>query len=373
MDFQDRNILSLENDDNYTKNILKSPIGLAQELIKYLFNKSYDDIKNKIDDIKGFSAGIDRAKELGNEYNLAKFYPYLFSFHQFFHSSYRARQGKSLEAVVSSTINNLGDKITVAANVMGKKELISRALKDYDSNLDLDVVAAIGNKVLVIQLRSRDNTGGTTAKGSLVDALKNMFSYKTIEESDLFYIVGIWDILDGQQKNSTISKMYSALKDIKNIQLPSEVDFYNQIREGILIKDSILFSLSYGKDDLALAINSWLGQQYTFDIQLFKDKITSIRNWDDLWLAYTVSSIELENYKLYNTDNIEYLNILLSDESFVTNTITNSIDAVNLANELTLKIAPKWKKDIKIASTVAEKLCYIRDLILLRFINDKIS
>src|ERR1035441_4524134 len=97
--FQNRIMISLDKSTEYLRinKALKSPLGLAHELIRNLFNKSFDNIKNELDSIKKFVAGIDRAEELGSGYKIAKFYPYLFSFHQFFHSSYRARQGKTLE------------------------------------------------------------------------------------------------------------------------------------------------------------------------------------------------------------------------------------------------------------------------------------
>ena len=43
---------------------------------------------------------------------------------------------------------------------------------------------------------------------------------------------------------------------------------------------------------------------------------------------------------------------------------------LKLANELALKIIPKWDKDSLPVSTMSEKAHYIRDLILLRFVYD---
>ena len=45
-------------------------------------------------------------------------------------------------------------------------------------------------KTLIIQLRSRDDTGGTTAKGSLVDFLRELLRQNS---SDVLYLVCVWD------------------------------------------------------------------------------------------------------------------------------------------------------------------------------------
>ncbi|MBA4313446.1 MAG: hypothetical protein C0417_12555 [Chlorobiaceae bacterium] len=97
--FQDRIFLNLIDENGHTlliKKILKSPIGLASDIINSLFEENIESLKNDLDKIKKFVAGINRADSLANQYSLAKFYSPMFSFHQFFNSSFRARQGKVL-------------------------------------------------------------------------------------------------------------------------------------------------------------------------------------------------------------------------------------------------------------------------------------
>ena len=82
--FQKRFLLSLCSNDQNTKTvrtILKSPLELSQMIVQLLFKNNFKEIKDKLDSIKQFVAGITRSEALGKSYSLAKFYPYLFSFH----------------------------------------------------------------------------------------------------------------------------------------------------------------------------------------------------------------------------------------------------------------------------------------------------
>jgi len=150
---------------------------------------------------------------LGKSYALAKFYPYLFSFHQFVHSSYRARQGKTLEELFKEIIRKSNQNFVVPDKEKDKQKVMSEVFKGYDSKLDIDVVAKKSKgKVLALQLRSRDDTGGTTAKSSLVEALRQVMKKSVEKDADLFYLIGIWDKIKSNQKNITISKIYESLE-----------------------------------------------------------------------------------------------------------------------------------------------------------------
>jgi len=73
---------------------------------------------------------------------------------------------------------------------------------------------------------------------------------------------------------------------------------------------------------------------------------------------------------LIGINNIEYLNELLKSEKIDISAFTSNEEYLTLANELVLKIIPKWNKDSLPVSTMSEEATYIRDLILLRFIYD---
>ena len=107
---QNRIFLTLKDeteDVKVAKDVLLSPLKLSQFIIRGLFqNANFDDLVTKLDQIKHFAAGITRASSLGT-YKLAEYYPFLFSFHQFFHSSYRARQGMVLEKIVGKILEDI--------------------------------------------------------------------------------------------------------------------------------------------------------------------------------------------------------------------------------------------------------------------------
>ena len=75
--FQERFLLTLDSDDTskLIRSMLKSPLGLSHKVVKCLFNDEFDKIRENLDSIKEFVAGITRAEKLGKDYILAKFYP----------------------------------------------------------------------------------------------------------------------------------------------------------------------------------------------------------------------------------------------------------------------------------------------------------
>ncbi len=106
MELQERIFLLLKNDriSVTAKQVLKSPLGLAKDLIILLNEHKIDELKENLDTIKQFVAGIKRAEYLSDNYQLAKYYPTMFAFHQYFNSSFRARQGKVLEVILQEIL-----------------------------------------------------------------------------------------------------------------------------------------------------------------------------------------------------------------------------------------------------------------------------
>ncbi|OIO80345.1 hypothetical protein AUJ84_03825 [Candidatus Pacearchaeota archaeon CG1_02_32_132] len=371
--FQERFLLSLcseEENIQIVKTILRSPLGLAQEIIRLLFDNNFKEVKDNLDSIKQFVAGITRSESLGQNYSLAKFYPYLFSFHQFVHSSYRARQGKTLEELFKEVIRRANKDFVVPDKEKDKHAVMSEVFKGYDSRLDIDVVAKKSKgKVLALQLRSRDDTGGTTAKGSLVEALRRVMKKNVEKDTDLFYLIGIWDKIKSNQKNITISKIYEALEPY--FQKPITKEFFiENIEKGINLHKGVKLKLAYGDKEIVKNVSEWVGEDTKLDYSDMEKIIDTLESSDDLWLAYVIASLELENIELKNINNIEYLNELLKDEKYDTSNFKLNEEYLKLANELALKIIPKWDKDSLPVSTMSEKAHYIRDLILLRFVHD---
>lgn len=366
--FQERFLLTLDNTKNSktARKILKSPLDLAIKTTHHLFENNFGEMKENLDSIKYFVAGIKRAKQLGNNYRIANYFTYLFAFQQFFHSSYRARQGKALEELSKVVVRNLSTKFKVPDSNKRKRQIVARAVKGYSSDLDLDLVVGKGssNKILVMQLRSRDNTGGTTAKASLVDALKEILQSKIKSGGSLYYLIGVWDKVDSNQKQSTINKLYSSLKPYLSKKLTKK-RLTNEIENGVEVKKGICLELAYGKKAIEESINQWTKRKS--NIAKVIDKIL---NWDDLWLSYVIASMELENQTINGFDNITYLNKLLDKKNYNHSSFTRNNQFLILANDLALQIIPSWKKDSIQARSAAEKAHYIRDLILLKFIYE---
>ena len=371
--FQERFLLILCSDNGnaqIVKTILKSPLGLAQEIIKLLFQNNFKEVKDNLDSIKQFVAGITRSETLGKSYTLAKFYPYLFSFHQFVHSSYRARQGKTLEELFKEVIRQSNQNFIVPDKEKDKQKVMSEVFKGYDSKLDIDVVAKKSEgKVLALQLRSRDDTGGTTAKSSLVEALRRVMKKSVEKDTDLFYLIGIWDKIKSNQKKITISKIYESLEPYFQKKISKE-DFIKSIEKGIELHKGVTLKLAYGDGEIVKNVSDWIGKDTKLDYKSMKTIIATLESSDDLWLAYVIASLELENIELRGINNIQYLNELLKTEKFDISGFTSNEEYLKLANELALKIIPKWDKDSLPVSTMSEKAHYIRDLILLRFVYD---
>ena len=221
--YPDRRFLLLMDSSEETeliKDILKSPLDQASKLITSLFEERLGEVKDGLDVIKQFAAGIGRAEKLAEGYTLAAYYPFLFAFHQNFHSSFRARQGKVLERMVQRILQKYGrgahvpdsnkERLTLLGEVFGSVEL---------PKLDIDVLAVdvTNKKTLIIQLRSRDDTGGTTAKASHVDFLRELLRLNTVPQGTVLYLVCVWDPRDAQQKR------YSSLVP-RNVEIDN-VDF----------------------------------------------------------------------------------------------------------------------------------------------------
>ena len=130
--FQDRFLLNLESDKGITGKILKSPLALATKIVKLLFEDNFQSLRDQLDDIKGYTAGINRVDQLGDSYAITRLYPYLFSFHQYVHSSYRARQGKALEELLKEVMMASGAKVSLANKESEKVRFVAGVLPKYD-------------------------------------------------------------------------------------------------------------------------------------------------------------------------------------------------------------------------------------------------
>lgn len=369
--YQDRIFLQLLDSKKSTeliKKILKSPLGLSNDIIKKLFDDELKSLKVDLDKIKMFAAGIRRAEKLST-YKLAQYYPNMFAFHQFFQSSYRARQGKVLEEMMKNILQNYANCNEVPDKVVRMQEILSQSFDSKIQNLDIDVMGLNSrlNKIVLLQLRSRDDTGGTTAKGSLVDLLRMLLRLNKNSNNHILYLICIWDERNSQQLNSTISKMYSSLKDF----IPDENKFRKEIVKGYQISGQINLKLAYGTEEIANALFEWTETNDTSILYSIKDLINLIENWDDLWIAYSVANIELEVNNLKSLSNIDLLNKKLYKVGFDID-YANYKSICKSVDKIVSKIIPIWIEDSIPFTNISDKYHYIRDLVFLKVIFTKL-
>ena len=363
-------LMNLNEETRLVKDILKSPLGLASDVIKYLFEENFDALKDGLDDIKLFAAGIQRAEKLSASYSLASYYPFMFAFHQYFHSSFRARQGKVLEKMLQRILQQYGKCDNVPDKNTDRLSLLGETLKTNElSNLDIDVMASDSakKKTLVIQLRSRDDTGGTTAKGSLVDLLRDILRINTTPQSSVLYLVCVWDPRDSQQKISTVKKMFSSLKEYIEV---NEKTFDEIVRNKVRLQENIFLKMAYGTDEIANSLFEWIGDENEEVLDAISTIVDLVSDWDDLWIAYAIASLELEISALSGKSNIKILKekydkigINFNYSSY--QALTNSID------ETVQKIMPLWTEDSIPLKTPADQTQYIRDLLFLKAYYEK--
>ncbi len=381
-----RSFLLLQDETEEVKiarQILESPLRLTRELICHLFDSNLVGLARASDTIKGFAAGIESAKrEAQRSYSLASYYLLLFPFQQWFHSSYRARQGKVLEALTAEFIRNKTAFNEVLGKQSDKKAFLERLFNVTDLSIgDIDILANSSklSKCIVMQLRSRDDTGGTTAKGSLVEALKALLRTSTMPHQPLLYLVGVWDAGASVQRTSAANKIQSEIRELVSPQVLE--DFETRIFEGISVGAGLVLRLAYGLDQILEAVLDWQdannGQStrhspeswhtLTKAVQKTIDLVTS---WDDLWISYAVASIEIDITKTKGISNIQTLRnkcralgIHLDHTCY--RDLQRSIDAA--AQQLVLS----WTEPSVPLTSPADQSLYIRDLLYLLAIYER--
>ena len=352
------------------KDILKSPLGLASIIITKLFEDRLTELKDDLDEIKQFAAGIGRSEKLSTDYTLASYYPFMFAFQQYFHSSFRARQGKVLEKMLQSILKKYGKCDSVPDSNKDKLSILSKIFDESElPNLDIDVMAVnlTSKKTLIIQLRSRDDTGGTTAKGSLVDFLRELLRLKIVPQGDVLYLVCVWDPRKEQQKLSTVKKMFSALKDLVDI---SEKDFHAIVEDKVKLQEKISLKVAYGTDEIAASLFEWIDNPDDEVLESISIVVDLVSDWDDLWISYSIASLELEIAAFSGVSNIKLLNekydkieICFNFESY--QALTDSIERI------IEKIIPLWTEDSIPLKSLSDKAQYIRDLLFLKAYYEK--
>jgi hypothetical protein len=229
------------------------------------------------------------------------------------------------------------------------------------------------DKVIAIQIRSRDDTGGTTAKASLVSYLREMLRLKRDSQYEILYLVSIWDSRDLQQKQSTISEMYSALKETIASNISADEFLKNVATKGVDVGRNITLQMTYGTDEMINSVCDWFGLDKQKGKKMFNNLLNQIENWDDLWITYSVTNLELSLNKIQNISNVAILNKILEenkDFNFDWSSYEGLVDSID---KMVNKIVFLWKGNTLPLQSLVEKAHYIRDLLFLKACYIKLS
>jgi len=376
-------LLSSDSDSEFLREALRSPLNWVKKTIMEIFSKGFVKYAKNIteksseknasekgdtqDTISELIAGIRRAKELQHSYPLANYHHTMFSFQQEFHSSYRARKGKVLEQILRKFCQEMGYIVPGK----GKWQLIAESLKVEVQNLvsgkrapDIDLVAKSEKCLLVIQIRSRDDTGGTTAKGSLAKALLPIVDTK-IEispETDIIYLVVIWEPRGEKQFSSLVEELASRLKD--TISLPSDMNYIKEtVRsgKGLEVREKVFLRIAYGVEDIEKLISELKIEEETNKQSVkLSDIERLLEKPDDLWLTYAVVSLELNQLLTKSKTNIDYLKNKVESED--RNVSEDNID------ELAKDLFSTWKDTALPFEQPTHNYLYIRDMLYLYLI-----
>ncbi len=388
--FFDRYFINFDNDISriFSENeILASLLGLSRRLSIEMQDKRFSVLHHKLrlDDIKLKGMGLGNAQK-GFYDKIANYASYLFAFQQYFHSSYRARQGAVLENVI-----NVGIKLAALDDytVVAKREKRSTLASFFGLNTQLDMDVVIYSKrkkfIMPIQIRSRDDTGGTTAKASNVDYLSkilkhigsgNILESWRKENKRALYVILVWEALKKSQARSMKKKIWHSLEQslMQFDDTIVESEFIDQLDKGYEIpQTNITLRVIYGFPEFMDFLSIEFQSNEIVDI--LSKVWNSLENWDDLWLTYTIASLELPLLSTYGWTNLEIISDALK-----------KVD-IDISKEIGVEIienSKEWAKSIavhlrnekfpSIISSMQERMNYIRDLILvvaLKFVATK--
>lgn len=364
-------LLSRDGDPDMDKmaEMLRSPLGLAQLLACLSFRTRPKHglflARDNLDPIKKVAASLARAEANSKDYRVADYAAYVFAFQQFFHSSYRARQGLVLERILGGALRDSG-----AAVYQSKKEALD-AIRDelgiiLDRRHDVDVMAKNSmERYLIVQLRSTDNTGGTTAKGSLVDLLADILRSRSGVSHDLLYLVVVWEKLDSAQKRSLVTRL---LEPLGGALTKSEIQEKLTAGSAVQVGKRVRLQLVYGKENIAVTLSEFTPRSGMQDALL--KSLTLLESWDDLWLAYALASLELERLVMGEQSNFQLLEEKLSSLG-VQITSRDWKDYSRRSEQLAEMVYKIWTEESIPMKSPADMLTYIRDLILLKMIQVK--
>jgi len=135
----------------------------------------------------------------------------------------------------------------------------------------------------------------------------------------------------------------------------------------------MILKLAYGTTEISTALFEWNNSKDQNVLNAIKKITNSVMAWDDLWVSYAISSLELEVKELHNKCNIKLLENYLKKEQVDLKIFLSDINNLGKnIDELTLTISSKWNENSIPLFSVSDQILYIRDLIYLKLIYQKL-
>ena len=161
--------------------------------------------------------------------------------------------------------------------------------------------------------------------------------------------------------------MFSSLKEHTEV---SEKTFHTIVKNEVKLQKNISLKMAYGTTEIARSLFQWIGNENEKVLDAISTIVDLVSEWDDLWIAYTIASLELEVASLSGKSNIKLLeekyNKIGMDFNYTSyQTLTDSID------NIVQKIIPLWTEDSIPVKTPADQAQYIRDLLFLKAYYEK--
>ncbi len=291
----------------------------------------------------------------------------MFSFQQWFHSSYRARQGKVLENILRKILLKYTGFQNIPQSPRQTRSVLANLLDIAEDSLrgDIDVcgIDEKNKQILAIQLRSRDDTGGTTAKTSLIESLQQILrGYSGGSDYKLLYLVAIWDERNSQQRSSTITKFYQALRELTSLKYTD----FEGIQSPLQLKPDIdvYLQLAYGVNQMLKAIHDWDKCSNHKVLEANREIIHTIQNWDDLWLAYAIASMEIHVQVFRGYSNAKLLQEKIEKLQLEVTPVPQEKLQESISYALD-KLIHEWREDSLPVRSLADQILYLRDLLLL--------
>lgn len=360
---------SRDEDVERARAALRSPLGLAEVLLKIAFSNDADSTLlqyyGELDDIKHKAMGLGGASTLAEGGSkIANYAGYLFAFQQFFHSSYRARQGNVLEEVLEIVLRQYVGSIH--SNTSQVEDDFGFGNEILSS--DVDLIYELDNRYLLSMIRSRGDTGGTTAKESLAKPLDEILS-KAREIPQTLYTVLVWE--GEQQRRSLLRLFWSRIEHHFSRPDRFRDDYLEHIERGWHVPGrDVEVRIVFGMDEFVNLLDDFTGNSEIG--QELLETWALLEQWDDLWLVYALSSIELENTLLRGRSNFDLLERTLSEGSL---NITQS-DLENYeesSKRIAHNLSLLWSEDTLPVKAPQESQNYLRDLILCRMAYLKLT